>query len=124
MPPSRWGGSVDVSRPTRGARRSLIQDPGLRVGFGEHLVELGRDRGLVIGLQDPGLGLHDLAQRPEADSVPVRKAPPLAPGNELGELIDVTGELAHEPRLAEPRLSDDRDELGRGTGSRSDRRAG
>ena len=80
------------------------------------LIELGGDRGLVVGLQDPGLGLHDLSERPEADPVPVRQAPSLPPRDELGELIDVASELPDETRLAEPRLGDDRDELGRGTG--------
>ena len=94
----------------------MIQAFGLGVGLGDRLIELGRDRVLIVGLQDPGLGLHDLPERPEADPVAVGQAPSLPPGDELGELIDVAGELTDQPRLAETRLGDDRDELGRGTG--------
>ena len=90
----RFGGRLQAHE-----RSQAVLDPALRlgIGLGDRLIELGRDRGLIVGLQDPGLGLHDLSQRPEADPVPVGQASALPPGDELRELIDVSGELAHEP---------------------------
>ena len=84
----------------------MIQPFGLGIGLGDRLIELGGERVLVVGLQDPGLGLHDLSQRPEADPVAVGEAPAFPPGDEIRELIDVAGELAHQTRLAEPGLGD------------------
>ena len=49
------------------------------VGLGQHRLQLrGRDLGRV-GLEDPGVRLHDLAQRPERDPVPVGQAAALPP---------------------------------------------
>ncbi len=66
-----------------------------------------------VGLQDPGVGLQDLPERPERDALPVGQAPTLAPGDELGLGVDVGGELGHDAGLAEPGFPHDGDELRR-----------
>ena len=74
--------------------------------------ELGR--GLVgrVRLEDAGLRLHHLAERPEAHAFPVRQRPALAPvGEDLGIVVERRVELEQEPALADPRCSDEGDEL-------------
>ena len=102
-------------------RCEAILDPrsGLRIRFDERAIELRRDGLLVVGLQDPRLGPHDLAQRPEADPVSVGKAPAFSPCDEIRQLIDAATELADQTRLAEPRFGNDRDELRCRTRARS-----
>ena len=70
--------------------------------------------GLVgtVGLEDPGLRLDDLAERPERDSLAVRKRTPLTPDDELGIVVDDAKSSRHEPRLLPiPGHADERDEL-------------
>ena len=78
---------------------------------GQGALELGR--GLLGGvrLEDAALGLDDLPQRPEGDPLAVGQAAALAPGDELGALVDVLEELGAEPALAHARLADDRHQL-------------
>ena len=64
-----------------------------------------------ILLVDSGLRLDDLAERPERDSVAVREAATLAPGDQLGVGLDDPRELEDEATLADPRHADERDEL-------------
>jgi hypothetical protein len=64
-----------------------------------------------IVLEDAGVGLHDLAERPERDALAVRKAAPLPPVDEVGKVVDESLELPDEPALADSRLADDGDEL-------------
>ena len=47
-------------------------------GSGQRRREIGR-----IGLQDPGVGLHDLPERPERDAVAVWQASALSPDDEI-----------------------------------------
>ena len=94
-------------------RQEALAEPRALVTFGQDRVELGRGRIGRVGLEDAGVGLQDLAQRPEGDALPVRKASALAPGDELGLGVDVGAELGDDPALAEPGLADHRDELDR-----------
>ena len=64
-----------------------------------------------VGLEDPALGLDDLAERPEGDPLPVGKAAALTPADESGPLLDVREELGAEAALADSRLADDCHEL-------------
>ena len=80
---------------------------------------VGRDGTLELGLglvgrvrlEDAALGLDDLPERPEGDPLPVGEAAPLAPGDELGPLVDVAKELRAQAALAHPGLADDRHQL-------------
>ena len=74
-------------------------------------LELLGGLGLVIALEDPGLRLHHLAQRPEGDPVAVREATPLAPGDDLGVVVDDAREFVDEPALAHSGDTDQRHEL-------------
>ena len=68
----------------------------------------------VVGLEDPGLRLHDLAERPEAHAARrTARRTALAPGDELGVGLDDLEQLVDEAALADPRDADERDELGR-----------
>ena len=69
---------------------------------------------LVVRLEDPGLGLDDLAQRPEGDALAVGQAAPVTPGGQLWPVVECGTELGDETALADPRLSDNGDELHRG----------
>ena len=64
-----------------------------------------------VGLEDSGVGLHDLAERPERDAVPVREAAALPPVDELGPVVDPGAELREQAGLADAGLAGDRDEL-------------
>ena len=66
-----------------------------------------------VGLEDPGLRLHDLAERPERDALAVGNATPLAPADQLALVLCVPEELADEPRLADAGDADEGDELRR-----------
>ncbi len=90
-----------------------LPEPLPLVAVGEDGAELLlRDRGR-IGLEDAGVRLQDLPERPEGDPLPVGQAAALPPGRELGAGVDVGEELGDDPALAEPRLTDDRHELDR-----------
>ena len=66
----------------------------------------------VVALQDPELGLDDLAERPVADALPVRQRPPLPPCNQLLVCVDDLEELGDQAALADARNADERHELG------------
>ena len=77
---------------------------------------------LGVALEDAGLRLDDLGERPERDAVSVGEAAALAPGDELRVGVDDARELVHEPALAHPRDGDERDELRRSLVRARDRR--
>src|SRR5205814_1658638 len=54
----------------------------------------------AVGAEQADLGLHDLAERPEADAFAVGKRAPLPPRDELPVGVDGRVELADEPALA------------------------
>ena len=68
--------------PSSGRRRWRNQ--GRSSPSGRKGLELGVADGRGVGLQDPGVGLDDLSERPERDALAVRQASTLAPGDELG----------------------------------------
>ena len=78
----------------------------------DRLVEL-RGGLLVVGLEDPGLGLDDLPERPERDALAVGQAATVSPGDEIGPVVESRAELGDEAALADPGLAHDRHELHR-----------
>jgi hypothetical protein len=64
-----------------------------------------------VRLEDAGLRLDDLAERPEGDALPVGQAPPLAPEDQLRAVVDPRAELGEQTRLADSRLAGEGDEL-------------
>ena len=63
----------------------------------------GFDR--VVVVHDAGLGLDGFGQCPEAHAFAVGQASALPPPDQIGELFDVVGEVADQPRLADARLA-------------------
>jgi hypothetical protein len=88
-------------RTLGGAREQRLDGRG-------QLVSRGRR---VVGLEDAGVCLDDLAERPQRDAFPVRQAPSLPPVDELRLRIHVLSQLGREPALADARLADERDEV-------------
>jgi hypothetical protein len=66
-----------------------------------------------VGVQDPGLGLDDLAQRPQGHPLAVGQAAALPPGGQLGLGIHQLLELPDQAALADPGHPDQGDELHR-----------
>ena len=66
---------------------------------------------------DAGLRLDDLPERPERDSVAVGQTAALAPGDELGVVLDDPEELVHEAALPDSGNADDGHELRRARGA-------
>ena len=64
-----------------------------------------------VALENAGLRLRHLAQRPEADPVAVGEAATLPPGDQLRCCSDDLQQLGHEAALADPGHADERDEL-------------
>ena len=84
------------------------------VGAGGHgEAELVAGRLHVVALEDAGMGLDDLAERPEADPVAVRQAATLAPGEKRYAILGVGQELGHDAALSDAGLAHDRHELHR-----------
>ena len=78
------GGRLDPEQ-----REQALAEPRTLGAFRQDHVELGgRDVGWV-GLQDPGVCLDDLPERPEGDPFAVGEAPSLTPGDESGLRVDV-----------------------------------
>ena len=75
--------------------------------------ELLLDVGRRVLLDDAGLRLDDLRERPERDTVAVREAATLAPRDELRVGIGDARQLVHEAALADARHADEREELRR-----------
>ena len=74
-------------------------------------VELRGRRLRRIGLEDPGVRLDQLAERPERDPLAVRQAATLTPSDQLGTPVEVARKLRTEPALADPGLAHERHEL-------------
>ena len=97
-----------TSGPSRETSHSCSESPP-RVS--DSRLELLNGLVRAIGFEDARLGLDDLAQRPERDSLPVGKTATLPPADPLRPVVQPTPELSHEPRLPHSRLARDRDEL-------------
>ena len=95
-------------------RSQTLSQPGALIPLGEHLDQLLLGHLVGVGVEDAGVRLHDLAQRPEHDPLPVGQAAALAPRDQLvRKLRQRSEQLGDEPALAETRLADDRHEPGR-----------
>ena len=80
-----------------------VLDRGAKLCFGR----LG-----VVALQDPGLRLRHLAERPEGDALAVRERASLPPGDVLGRVgVESGEELPDESALSDPGDADQCDEL-------------
>src|SRR4029079_12480551 len=75
--------------------------------------ELRRHLVVVVRLEDAGLRLHHLPERPVADSLAVRQRASLPPVRQLATALDRLEELADETALADACNADQRHELGR-----------
>ncbi len=73
---------------------------------------------LVVGLEDAGVRLDHLSERPEADAFAVGQRAALTPEDELRVALDRLEELVDEPALADSRLADEGDELDRARATR------
>ena len=102
------GGRLDPEQ-----RQQPLAEPRALGPLGQDELELATGRCGAVGLQDPGVRLQDLPERPERDPFPVRQAPALAPGDQVRELADGGAQLRHDARLADPRLAHHEDELRR-----------
>jgi hypothetical protein len=76
-----------------------------------HLRELRGGLRLGVGLEDAGLGLDHLSERPEGDALAVRERPPLPPARQARHRIDALEQLPHEARFADSGNADERHEL-------------
>ena len=90
----------------------------------DHRLELLRRGRGVVGLEDPGVRLDDLAQRPEADPLAVGERTALPPGDDLLLGIGDLEQLRHETALADAGNTDERDELRRLLGACPGQRVG
>ncbi len=109
-------------RPEMASMRAASAGPGTRSRTDSP--ELPLRRLGVVGLEDAGLALDDLAERPERDAVAGTAASaPDASRSTRPPLFGRAEELVDEAALADPGLADDRHELGRATvaGRRSQR---
>lgn len=80
---------------------------------GHRIVKLLLDVFGGIALENSGLGLDDLRQRPERHRFAVRKRTSAPPVREDAAMFDHLQELVHEAWLPDPRNADKRDELRR-----------
>ncbi len=69
--------------------------------------------GFGVGLEDAGLRLHDLTERPKGDAFAVGQASALLPPHIIRPEVQHVLELVDESALAGTGLADDRDELHR-----------
>jgi hypothetical protein len=97
-------------------RTQVSGDPGRLLTVADHVGdgpgELGLGRLGRIGFEDAGLGLDDLAQRPQRHPLPIRKAAALPPGGQLRLALDQLQQLEHQPALAHPGDPDQGHQLG------------
>ena len=116
--------SASAPRPTSGRRLSSdplgVLQPERRDRLGQLLPGLLRR----VALEDPGLRLDHLGERPVADALAVGQRATLSPVGELRLLVDYLPELVHEAALADPGHADERDELRRTLLARAGKSAG
>src|SRR5436190_183423 len=76
-----------------------------------HPGRCSRNSGRAIALNDPDMLLHHLRERPVRDALAVAETPSRPP-QRLGRAVPQPfPEFAHDPRLADPRIPEDRHEL-------------
>ena len=76
----------------------------LRLGqqLAEHRVELPLHRGDVVGLENAGLRLHDLAERPDTAALAVGERAALPPPVEIGRVVEASHSSATRRLLPIP----------------------
>ena len=101
------------ARPTRGTVATRSTRPrGLLDQRGKARRELGACGAGVVGLEDAGLRLDDLPERPERDALAVREATPVSPDrHQLGLIVEVREQLSDDAALAHAPAPEQRDEL-------------
>ncbi len=95
------GSSIERIHARSGWLEAEIDDRG---------IELASRLVRIVRIQDAGLGLDHLTQCPEADAVAVGEASTSPPPDQGRELVEVAGELADQPRLADPGFARDEDD--------------
>ena len=97
---------VLARRAETNERAQETADPAALRLVGEDVVEHGRELRLGgverVALEDPGVRLHDLAERPVAQALAVGQRAALPPPDQLRVTVDELEELADEPALADP----------------------
>ena len=78
----------------------------------DHGVELGLHDLASVALQDAGVGLDDLAERPKGDVLAVGQAVALPPRDHLWQGVHAGKELLHQTTLADARFAEKHGELG------------
>ena len=104
----RTGGKPDE-------RPEVRLDPGV----GDGVRELAGRLCLVVAVEDSGLRLDHLAERPEGDALSVRQTAPVPPGDQVRVALDRAVQLEDEPALPDPGHTDERDELRRALAQRA-----
>ena len=98
-----------------GERPDVLLDPGrlrrILDQIGDGLLELRARLFGGVGVEDPGLGVDHLAERPVGHSLAVGERTALAPDDEVRILLHGLEELPDEAALADPRDAHERDEL-------------
>ena len=98
-------------KPDEWSQRALDPCRVLLAEIPRHLGQLARRLFGRVGLEDSGLSLDHLAERPERDALAIGKAAALAPVNELFIGLHYLEELVDEAGFPDPRDADQRDEL-------------
>ena len=101
---NRGAGHRKADRP-----RDRLEDVALSVvddgsDGGPELLQRGVDG---VGIENPGLGLRRLGERPIRDALPVRQAPPF----QHSRAREPLEQLGEQPRLPDARLTEERHEL-------------
>ena len=108
-------GAVGGAEPDE--RAHVAADPAALGRVRDEVIEQRRELPLgrvgLVRLEDSRLRLHDLAERPVAQPLPVRERAPLPPPDQLLVAVDDLEHLRDEPALADARDADERDELRR-----------
>src|SRR5579859_1094175 len=96
-----------------GVTRQPLTVPRVLAEAFDHRDELLLCRGAVVRLEDPGVRLDDLAERPEAHALAVGEGTTLTPGDDLLVCVGDLEQLGDEAALADAGDADERDELRR-----------
>jgi hypothetical protein len=95
---------------SKNLRHAENDPPLLRLSDALHhrLVQLALDILRRVALEDSGLRLHHLSERPERHALAIRKRAAVPPVDEVGLRFDMREQLGDETALADPGNTDDR----------------
>ena len=110
------GAHVDVSAQPHQRAQVLLEPGGVRHAGQRGAQLLGRRAGRVVR-EDARVVPHDLAQSPQAHALAVRQRAAVPPPDQVAIRFDRLEQLVDQAALADPRLADERDELGGFLGS-------